>query len=370
MFRRSSESKLSFRITEANGNVASRPVPTNKFIANKLFHYIQAGDWELAMDRLNRKPTDIQERYLFLHEALKHNPPLAVVEALHRARPDAVYHQEHKHQRMALHVACACGLSLQIVKYLHQQFKDATKHASSGGMLPLHLACASSDCDYSVLTYLLAAYPQAIEERDGKGLTAVDYATSSGNPLSDIMVRELDRGFPFWSGNDVNNPTNINLPSLLCEAKWEAALERLSLFPEESIMWTVYKEKRYLPIHYACMFQAPLEVVSELAEIHPYGLELTCQDENRTALHLACHYGAHFSVVNVLLDSHVDAASYCDDLGLLPLHLARLYHSKNSAPVDAYNCNAVIQAVLQAYPMGASYPMRASKSNLVSPTGG
>ena len=307
------------------------------------------------MDRLNRKPADIQERYLFLHEALKRNPPLAVVEALHRARPDAVYHQEHKHQRMALHVACACGLSVQIVQYLHHQFKDATKHASSGGMLPLHLACACSDCDFTVLTYLLAVYPQAIEARDSKGLTALDYAANSGNSLSDILVRELERGVPFWSGYDVNHPKCSNLPSLLCEAKWEAALERLSSFPEESIIWSVYKEKRYLPIHYACMFKAPLEVVSELAEIHPYGLELTCQDENRTALHLACHHGAHFSVINVLLDIHVDAASYRDDLGLLPLHYACAYHS-NAAPVDAWNCNAVIKAVLQAYPMGLSIP--------------
>ena len=307
------------------------------------------------MDRLNRKPADIQGRYLFLHEALKHNPPLAVVEALHRARPDAVYHQEPKHQRMALHVACACALPVQIVRFLHQQYKDATKHASSGDMLPLHLACSSSACHVSVVTYLLAAYPQAVEVQDNEGLTALDHASRSASPISDIIVRELDRGFSFWSAIDVNNPKGDNLPSLLCEAKWEAALERLSMFPEESIMWSVYKGKRYLPIHYACMLKAPLEIVAELAEVHPYGLELTCQDENRVALHLACHYGAHFSVIKVLLDTHIDAASYRDDLGLLPIHLACAYHS-HAAPVGAWNGDAVIQAVLRAYPTGASMP--------------
>ena len=137
------------------------------------------------------------------------------------------------------------------------------------------------------------------------------------------------------------------------------------MFPEESLIWSVYKEKRYLPIHYACMLKAPVDVVSELAEMHPFGLELTCQDENRSALHLACHYGAHFSVIRVLLDIHMDAASYRDDLGLLPLHLAcgaACHHDDankavgSSSPTNVWNGNAVIRAILQAYPKGASIP--------------
>ena len=95
------------------------------------------------MDRLNRKPADIHERYLFLHEALQSNPPLSLVQALHRARPDAIYHQEPEHERMALHVACACGSPVQVVRFLHEQYQDAAKHASSGGLLPLHLASMS-----------------------------------------------------------------------------------------------------------------------------------------------------------------------------------------------------------------------------------
>ena len=351
--RSKSKTKISVGATERNANVAGKRTSASKLAMpnNKLLNHIRARNWELAMDRLHRKPADIQDRYLFLHEALKNNPPLSLVQALHIARPDAVYHQEPAHEMMALHVACACGSPVQVVRFLHEQYQDATKHASSGGLLPLHLASMSVDCHYSVLTFLLAAYPEAIEVKDSKGQTALDYASRSGHPLSDILVRELERGFIFWSAKDVYSPTGLQLPKLLCDEKWEAALERLSMLPEESIMWSVYKGERYLPIHYACMFKAPVDVVSELAEVHPYGLELTCQDENRSALHLACHYGAHFSVIKVLLDIHVDAASYRDDLGLLPLHLACSCYAK-AAPVDVWNGDAVIRAVLQAYPKG------------------
>ena len=99
---------------------------------------------------------------------------------------------------MALHMACACGSPVSIVSFLYEKYQDAAKHASSGGMLPLHLLAlcnmtSNSDVachDVSALTFLLAAYPQAIEVKDSKGLTALDYASRSGHANADIMVRE------------------------------------------------------------------------------------------------------------------------------------------------------------------------------------
>jgi Ankyrin repeats (3 copies) len=348
------EAKTSVGAARADGHVAEsgKKKNTSMTTPNKLFNHLAAGNWELALDRLARKPTDIQERYLFLHKALQNKAPLHVVKALHEARPDAVYTQEPNFKMMALHVACQRGLPAQVVRYLHEMYPDSVKHACHGNMLPLHLASTCHDCQVQVFNYLLSVYPQAIEVKDSKGMAAIDYIEQRVHPDADILLRELERGYHFWSARDLYDPSGCQLSLLLRERKWDAAMERLLNFPEESTIWSVYKEKRYLPVHYACKFSAPVTVVSELAELHPYGLALTCQDDDMTALHLACQTGASYGVVQALLDHHDDAASHRDDIGLLPLHRA----CANACPI------AVIDALLRAYPQGAS--TRDAKGNI------
>lgn len=310
---------------------------------NKLLNHLMEGNWELALDRLSRKPGDIQERFLFLHAALQRKAPLKVVQVLHEARPEAVYHQEQTHSMMALHVACERGLPLEVVRYLHEKHPDAAKHPCSGDMLPLHLASVSHACRIPVLTYLLAAYPQAMEAKDSKGMTSLDYIEHGAHPHSQILFREFERGQAFWAAKDLHDPSGP-LCLLICERKWDEALERLLKYPEEATIWAVYMEKRLLPIHFACKYKAPLNVVSELAELHPYSLSLTCQEDDMTALHLACQHGAPHKIVKLLLEGHHEVASHRDDFGLLPLHIA----CANGGSVP------VIQALLKAYPDGVS----------------
>jgi hypothetical protein len=156
---------------------------------NKLFNHLTAGNWELALDRLARRPADIQERYLFLHKALQNKAPLHVIKALHEARPDAVYTQEPNFNMMALHVACQRGLPAQVVRYLHEKYPDAIKHTCHGNKLPLHLASSCHDCRVQVFNYLLSVYPQAMDVKDGKGMAAIDYIEHSGHPDAEILVR-------------------------------------------------------------------------------------------------------------------------------------------------------------------------------------
>jgi len=312
--------------------------------SNKLMNHLMEGNWERGLDRLSRKPGDIEEQYLFLHEALQNKAPLEVVDALCKARPDAVYHQETAHSMMALHVACERGLSLDVVKYLHKAFPEAATRTCNGGMLPLHLASVSNACRAPVISYLLSVYPEGADAKDKKGMTPLEYIQHSFHPHQQILYREFERGRPFWAAKDLKDPKGCPFSLLICERKWEEALDRLTKFPEEATIWSNYKGLRFLPIHYACKYKAPVNVVSELAELHPFGLSLTCQEFDMTALHLACQHGTNLEVIKILVQAHAGAASHKDDLGLLPLHLACAQGTTT----------VVVETLLRAYPEAVS----------------
>eukprot|EP00548_Thalassiothrix_antarctica_P006466 CAMPEP_0194147564 /NCGR_PEP_ID=MMETSP0152-20130528/25908_1 /TAXON_ID=1049557 /ORGANISM="Thalassiothrix antarctica, Strain L6-D1" /LENGTH=391 /DNA_ID=CAMNT_0038848473 /DNA_START=140 /DNA_END=1315 /DNA_ORIENTATION=- len=311
---------------------------------NKLYLRLKENDWEGALKRLSKKPTDItacgEDGNFFLHMALVNKAPLDVVKALYEARPEAITARELEHNGLPLHVACESGLPLEIVEYLHEKHPDAVRETCHNDMLPLHLVAISNACRLPVLCFLLAAYPKGMSLKDVQDMTALNYVEHSGHPHSSKIVREFERGEVFWAAKDIHDAAN-SLPLLVCQTKWDAVLQRLQQYPEEATIWTISSKdkKRMLPVHYACRFRAPARVVKELAEVHPYGLSLACQDNDSTALHLACEHGCPLDVIWILLHAHADAASQKDALDLLPIHLACAHGASLG----------VIQALLKVY---------------------
>jgi ankyrin repeat protein len=310
---------------------------------NKLLNHLLYQNWDAALDRLARKPGDIEAPHLFLHTALQNKAPLEVVQALYKARPDAIYHRE-EHGYMALHVGCVHGHPIQAIEYLHLQWPQAARETCNDGRLPLHLAALSHACRALVIKFLLSVYPQGMDMEDNKGMTALRYIEHSGHPHSQVIAREFDRDPAFWIAKDLFDPKGNPLCLLICQRKWDEMLNRFLHFPEEATIWTVYKNKRLLPIHFACKYKAPLQVVTELAEVHPFGLSLTCQEYDMMPLHLACQHGASLDVVQVLLHGYAEAAAHQNELGLVPLHLA-CAHGANIK---------VIQALIEACPQAAT----------------
>jgi Ankyrin repeats (3 copies) len=336
-----------------------RNPPTNKN-SPTLLQLITERNWNMTMERLKRNPTDIQGRQLFLHKALLKQPPLDVVKALYTARPNAIYHKEHTHGWMALHVACHYGIDKPIIQYLHQHFPQAIQTPDLEGKLPLHLAVNSSNCSLRVVTYLLSKYPDAVDILDKDQKSPLDYATTNTtNPNSSKFLREMERGTVFWNAKELEDPNGCPLAALIYKRKWDVAMERLLSYPEETILWSIKSENRYLPIHYACMQHAPVDLVRELTDIHPYGLALTCQEEDRTALHIACDRQAPYPLIQTLLDVYADAASHMDDTGCLPVDLvwckARKKNPMASVAMSSSSSSSspnwtIIEALLCAYP--------------------
>lgn len=313
---------------------------SNRLDSNKLLFHIKNKAWNRVLKRLAKKPSDMRDGDFFLQIALSNKAPLDVVQALHRARTGAIRVCDPNHETLPLHVACEHGLPLEVVEYLHKEYPDAARETCNNEMLPLHFAVLSNACRRPVICYLLACYPDGMYAKDSKNMTALEYLEHSGHPHSAIIMREFERGESFWASKDLHDPTGNGISLLICQRKWDRISDRIAQYPEEVTVWTSYKGKRMLPIHYACKYHAPGEIISELADLHPYGLSLTCQEFDMTALHLACEHGCPVAVIQTLLDGHADAASYKDELGLLPLHLACAHGASFK----------VIEILVKAYP--------------------
>jgi len=101
-------------------------------------------------------------------------------------------------------------------------------------------------------------------------------------------------------------------------------------------------EKDCTPLHIACGFGAPLEVVSTLLGIWPDGAkEKDCF--GCTPLDTACIYDAPLDVISTLLSAWPDGAKEKDSGGGTPLHTTCRFR----APVE------VVRALLSIWPDGA-----------------
>jgi hypothetical protein len=76
-----------------------------------------------------------------------------------------------------------------------------------------------------------------------------------------------------------------------------------------------------LPIHVACQFAAPVDVISYLAQEYVAGT-LEPDVLGRLPIHYACSNGAPMDVVKALLQANPASTLYQDYNGWLPLHVA------------------------------------------------
>ena len=120
------------------------------------------------------------------------------------------------------------------------------------------------------------------------------------------------------------------------EREWDALLRRLAT--DEGRGEACEEGWWGLPLHYAALRGAPVEVVRALMDAYPEGARKT-DDEGCLPLHFA----ATVEVVRALLDANPEGAGMADEDGRLPLHVA----AARRAPVE------VIRALLDAYPEGA-----------------
>ena len=88
--------------------------------------------WESLLTHISRFAEEAAEKDKFghtpLHLLLRHNPPLAVVDALYEAYKDALCQAEDKTGYLPLHVACLMGCNVDVVRFLIEKYPHALGH--------------------------------------------------------------------------------------------------------------------------------------------------------------------------------------------------------------------------------------------------
>ncbi len=117
-----------------------------------------------------------------------------------------------------------------------------------------------------------------------------------------------------------------DLFTLVRKKKWDHAIQRAGLFPEEASASFSFTFRNgitinTLPLHLACMYQAPLRAVLSLVAADPSICDVI-DGIGRTPLHNAVRYGASFKVVSILVSCSRKSIFAKAFDGSFPIHLA------------------------------------------------
>ncbi len=221
---------------------------------------------------INLKDTGL----LSLHWACKGNASLEVIQYLVEKYPDSIKVKDMD-QRLPLHWACKSKASLEVMQYLVEQYPASIK-MECNGWLPLHLACCEN-ASLDVVQYLVEEYPDAAK------------------------IQNCFRGSRHKMGC-----CNVSLDAFV---KWDSRFK---------------ENEGHLPLHWACMRDAPLDVVQYLVRQNPDSIK------GKTRLgQLPLHYAVVASpkLVRFLVRMYPEAVEESDLLNVTPLALSGNHELKS-----------------------------------------
>jgi ankyrin repeat protein len=192
---------------------------------------------------------------------------------------------------LPLHIACRTGASLDVIRFLVEDWPESLRWTSKGGSLPLHMAC-SNMADVSVVQYLISVFPKATGVANEYGWLPLHCACAYG--------------------------ASSNVISLLVASN------------DKSSQIATYGQGDY-PLHLACCGSASLEIIYWLTEAREEGIKLT-NNAGELALHKACFNNAPIEVVQFLVEQYPQSVFVADQYGSTPLQIAEL--RKNHTLVD------------------------------------
>uniref|UniRef100_A0A7S3L2C1 Uncharacterized protein n=1 Tax=Amphora coffeiformis TaxID=265554 RepID=A0A7S3L2C1_9STRA len=186
-------------------------------------------------------------------------------------------------RNLPIHVACRTGASLEVIRYLAEDWPESLRWTNKGGSIPLHTAC-SNQPSAAVIHYLITSWPKA---------------TSVAN--------------------------NYGWLSLHCACAYGASPEVISLLVrsnDKSSRMATYGQGDY-PLHLACCGSPSLEVIYWLIEAREEGVRLA-NTAGELALHKACFNNAPLEVIQFLVEQYPDSLFVEDQHGATPQNIAEM----------------------------------------------
>ena len=169
----------------------------------------------------------------------------------------------------------------------------------------------------------------------GKYISAPNYSwrnTQSDWSKIESMIEKYSKT---KSGEDEKEASShMTLVNLIIDRDWIGAYKRCKIFPDEAKQWVVSASRRTgnvfvrkLPIHFACRFSAPKEVIVALVDAYPAGLE-ALDESGKLPIHDLFHRYHKatddkkklLEIVEYMLAKYPESTNIADLKGMLPIH--------------------------------------------------
>ena len=223
--------------------------------------------------------------------------PFELVKLVVDLFPDAVKMKVANQECFPLHLAClSANVDVETVRLLIEHFPEALQSPGPSKRLPLHLACATDGIQPSVVQTLLSAYPEAVSKRDKTDSLPLHLACFLGSRLD--VVKLLLESYP-GAASTTRNKGKLPL-HICCEsprASIEVVRELVQAYPEG--IQARSDTSSSIPLHVACRSRAPVSVIEFLIKEYPKSLSIE-DSEGNTALEIAMKDGSSRRTVALL----------------------------------------------------------------------
>jgi ankyrin repeat protein len=277
---------------------------------SSLFNATHDKKWTIVLDLVKQRPYEaeiwssrtaydgeIVWKRLPIHEACINNAPVTVVEALLTAYPQSIAAVDLSN-RLPLHHAAAHGADFEVVDLLASTCPGSLIATDIYGKIPKMclMACGIVKSDSALYNKLDEILSKPFE---GKRLITFG---AENNAFDEELSFDVDSTELFLA---IKNKC------------WEKAVKLIESDPSKVKEWTKHRDcdgdiiwKR-LPIHEACINNAPVNVIEALLRAYREGSE--CLDLNdRLPIHHAAVHSAKLQVIEILLQAYPNSVKKKD----------------------------------------------------------
>jgi len=275
-------------------------------------HSDEAGLWVIRKDFNG----ECWLRQLPLHAASMRCPPFELVSSLLKSFPTGARMKDHR-DRLPLHWACENGASTKVIEALVNSFPSSIQATDNDGNNPL--ACAERSkhpSKVAIVTYLMMN-PLFNETPDDPVIQSNVSTSKKDNYFSRVSSR--------------NSKSEL---FMLIEAKeWFQVLHKINKNPEDALVGCSVGEssrnapsgsRSLLPLHRACQFRPPVDVVRALIQAAPQAVRCVGGGD-WLPIHYACAYGAPKGVIALLIEAF-PSSIHVQAKGGTPLQIAECYY--------------------------------------------
>ena len=154
-----------------------------------------------------------------------------------------------------------------------------------------------------------------------------DFNDTINGSVDDCIDNNMNISHSTLAGSE---PPFEYLSSLMATRDWHSVNVAIELYPSLAATWIygiddvsagIYKR---LPLHCACIYGGPIDIITMLIKLHPKGIKTSDPSDSSTPLSLACFANCSIDIIRLILRTYPQAIDIVNVYGQVPLHVAVL----------------------------------------------